>query len=196
MTPKDENAQLKTENATLREQVRVLLKRVLLKRVQGLEAPLAKDSHNSSKPPSSDGLARKTRSLRKRSGKMPGGQIRASWGDAAAGGPAGRRGEHHPTLCAARQTPLDEDAPVVTRELRQVHELPPLRLRITEHRALHVRCPTCQEVSMGAFPAEASSRAQYRPRLRALRSISSNINSSPAHACGNCSRICCALGCP
>ncbi|HEX9412868.1 MAG TPA: IS66 family transposase [Ktedonobacterales bacterium] len=43
-----------------------------------------------------------------------------------------------------------------------------MRLQITEHQALHVRCPTCHEVSVGAFPAEASSRAQYGLRLRAL----------------------------
>ena len=54
------------------------------------------------------------------------------------------------------------------RERRQVHELPPVRLVVTEHQALHVRCPACQTVSVGAFPAEAPSRAQYGPRLRAL----------------------------
>ena len=31
-----------------------------------------------------------------------------------------------------------------------------------------MRCPACQTVSVGAFPAEAPSRAQYGPRLRAL----------------------------
>jgi transposase len=49
-----------------------------------------------------------------------------------------------------------------------VHELPAVRLRVSEHQALHVRCPSCRTVSVGAFPAEAPSRAQYGPRLRAL----------------------------
>lgn len=54
------------------------------------------------------------------------------------------------------------------RERRQVHELPPLRLRVTEHQLLRRQCPVCGVVSAGAFPAEASSRAQYGHRLRAL----------------------------
>ncbi len=49
-----------------------------------------------------------------------------------------------------------------------MRDLPPVRLVIREHRALHVRCPACQAVAVGAFPAEAPSRAQYGPRLRAL----------------------------
>jgi hypothetical protein len=46
--------------------------------------------------------------------------------------------------------------------------LPALRLVVQEHRALHVRCPHCQTVRVGAFPPEASSRAQYGPHLRAF----------------------------
>jgi transposase len=166
MTLEEEIAALKVENAALREQVTVLVARV-----HELEARLAKDSHNSSKPPSSDGLgreARKTKSLRRRSGKKPGGQL-------------GHRGEtlrlvatpdtvveHRPTVCAGCQAPLAADAPEVVRERRQVQELPPLRLVVREHQALHLRCPLCQTVTVGAFPTEVPSRAQYGPRLRAF----------------------------
>ncbi len=76
MTITEENAALKAENARLRERYEQAREHVaaLATRVQELEARLAKDSHNSGKPPSSDGLARKTKSLRRRSGKKAGGQ--------------------------------------------------------------------------------------------------------------------------
>ena len=163
MTSEERIVQLEAENARLREQLTVVLARV-----QELEAQLAKDSHNSSKPPASDGLRRKTKSLRTTSGKKPGGQL-------------GHRGqtlrlvatpdavvEHRPAVCAACQAPLDAASLVVARERRQVQDLPPVRLQITEHQSLHVRCAACQAVNVGAFPADASSRAQYGPRLRAL----------------------------
>src|SRR5215831_12484626 len=80
MTLEERIAELEAENAALREQVGevpLLREQIvwLTTQVQDLHARLAKDSHNSSKPPSSDGLARKTKSLRRRSGKKPGGQI-------------------------------------------------------------------------------------------------------------------------
>ena len=48
--------------------------RRLSARVAELEARLSKDSHNSSKPPSSDGLAKKSASPNVPSGKIPGAQ--------------------------------------------------------------------------------------------------------------------------
>ncbi len=76
--------------------------------------------------------------------------------------------EHRPAVCVGCQTLLDETATVILSERRQVCELPPVRLVVREHRALHVRCSRCERVSVGQFPPEAPSRAQYGPRLRAL----------------------------
>src|SRR5512142_2160817 len=46
----------------------------LQERIKTLERQQAKDSHNSSLPPSSDRFVRPPKSLRKKSGKKPGGQ--------------------------------------------------------------------------------------------------------------------------
>jgi transposase len=152
--PEARIAELEAENAALRAQVELLAARV-----EELQARLAKDSHNSGKPPCSDGLKGKTKSLRKRSGKRPGGQL-------------GHRGEtlrlvatpddvveHRPPVCTRCQTALD-GASVALRERRQVWDLPPLRLVVREHQALHLRCPTCQAITVGTFPPEAPSPIQ------------------------------------
>ena len=153
---------LRSENADLRERVRALLAEV-----QKLRGQIAKDSRNSSKPPSSDGLAHKPKSLRKPSGKKPGGQ-------------PGHRGQqvrlvetpdavvvHCPQRCAACQQPLPEEAAGWMIEWRQVHELPSVRLTVTEHQLRHVRCPSCGATTAEA-PAGASTPRQYGPRLRAV----------------------------
>src|SRR5260221_13777886 len=80
MQHEDVVAILTAENARQREQIAALVAQnaELAARVQELEGRLAKDSHNSGKPPSSDGLARKadrTKSLRRRSDKPSGGQL-------------------------------------------------------------------------------------------------------------------------
>lgn len=162
MNTEERLAELEGENAALRAQVEALSAQV-----QALQARLAKDSHNSSKPPSSDGLSRKTKSLRHKSGKKPGGQVGHEGETLRLVATPDVVVEHRAAVCAHCQTPL-EGAPVLLRERRQVHELPPVRLVVTEHQALHVRCPACQQVSVGMFPAEALSRAQYGPQVRAL----------------------------
>jgi transposase len=162
-----ENAALRSDNATLRAQLEELVGQV-----QELQARLARatqDSHTSHKPPSSDPLGRKRpRSQRRKSGKKPGGQLGHRGETLHLVGIADEVVEHRPAVCAGCQTLLDETAPVVLYERRQVRDLPPVRLVVREHRALHVRCPRCEQVSVGSFPPEASSRAQYGPRVRAL----------------------------
>jgi uncharacterized coiled-coil protein SlyX len=54
MTPEEEIAALKAENAAQRQRLDLLLEQnsLLVERVRELEARVAKDSHNSNKPPS------------------------------------------------------------------------------------------------------------------------------------------------
>lgn len=64
--------QIKEQNAKIEQLTKE--NKALAARVQSLEKQTKTNSNNSSKPPSSDGLKKKTKSLRKPSGKKPGGQ--------------------------------------------------------------------------------------------------------------------------
>jgi hypothetical protein len=64
--------------------------------------------------------------------------------------------------------PLDAAAAVVRYERRPVHGLPPVRLVVREHWTLHMRCPRCERMRVGSFPAEARRRAHDGLRVRAL----------------------------
>ncbi len=52
-------------------------------------------------------------------------------------------------------------------EARQVFDLPPVRLRVVEHRVQHRRC-RCGATTMAAVPAGVSAPTQYGPRVRAV----------------------------
>jgi transposase len=183
MTPEQRISELETDNAQLREQVayqkqlqeqlatQAALIAQLVERIQALETRLSQDSHNSSKPPSSDGFIRspKKRSLRKATGKKAGGQ-------------SGHQGhalqqveqpdvviEHFPTECERCQHDLTTFMPSDDFERRQVFELPlPLNLDVIEHRSHATRCPNCQHVTKAAFPKSVTNWVQYGPGFRAL----------------------------
>jgi transposase len=136
-------------------------------RIAELEARLAKDSHNSSKPPSSDGLSRRQRAQRAGSGKRTGGQTGHPGQSLAPVATPHVVVRHTPTVCAHCQTPL-EGQPAQVVERRQVHDLPPQRLEVTEHQVEQVICPACGAACRGTFPSEVVAPAQYGPRVRAV----------------------------
>jgi transposase len=147
--------QLRAEKSALRDEVMLL------------KGQLAKDSHNSSRPPSSDRFHRAPKSLRKKSGKKPGGQ-------------AGHQGHHlmqvdtpdqlevHPVQqCAHCQQDLSAQ-PAQLPERRQVIDLPVKRLLITEHRVEEKQCPACHQLTRAAFPAQVSAPIQYGASIQAF----------------------------
>jgi transposase len=134
--------------------------------IADLERRLSKDSHNSSKPPSSDGLRRKTRSQRKPSGKKSGGQVGHPGVTLSMVAEPDAIVSHCSACCQQCGTSLQEMAGRVV-ERRQVHDLPEIQLQVTEHQVEEICCPHCQHVTRGSFPLEVSAPVQYGPRVRA-----------------------------
>ncbi len=168
MTDSERIAQLEAENAAKDRQIAHLQERIaaLEAQVQHLLSRLAKDSHNSSKPPSSDGLSRRPRSQRERSERKPGGQAEHPGHTLAQVAAPDVAVRHRPAACLACQCPLEGVAGQVV-ERRQVQDVPPLTLVVTEHQVEAVRCPACQQITRGAFPPAVSAPAQYGPGVRA-----------------------------
>ena len=171
----EEIAQLKKENAELKEgctrkdqrieELEGLLMKALL-RIDELERRAAKDSRTSHKPPSSDGLKHQLKSRQKKSkpsGGQPGHQGHALQ-------QVERPDEvitHRPEHCEECQHELAAVAGQWS-ECRQIQELPPIRLRVIEHRVEAICCPACQHVTMAHFPVGVNAPAQYGPRMQAL----------------------------
>src|SRR5713101_4060021 len=156
-------------NENLREGLKQAIMAIeyLHERVRALEGQQAKDSHNSSLPPSSDRFVRPPKSLRQKSGKKPGGQ-------------QGHRGHHlqqveipdqvliHPVeRCEYCQHDLREQ-PADLPERRQVIDLPVKRLWVIEHRVEEKQCPVCWHLTRAPFPAEVRAPAQYGTSIQAL----------------------------
>jgi len=134
-----------------------------------LRRRLGLDSSNSSKPPSSDGLAKKPRilsSLRTRSGRPSGGQKGHSGETLRQVADPDAVVEHKASACRHCCAGLDAKS-VIGAEKRQVFELPERLLRVTEHRACVYRCPHCRGETRAAFPEGVGAPAQYGERFKA-----------------------------
>ncbi len=135
-------------------------------RVKELEDRLNSDSHNSSQPPSSDGF-KKPVSLRKPTGRKPGGQRGHPGRTLSFSETPDEIVVHSPSACSCCGKALDR-VEGSEAERRQVVDLPPLSLLTTEHRVQKKVCPDCGFETVASFPAEVETTVQYGPRLKAL----------------------------
>ncbi len=135
--------------------------------IQSLRDQLAKNSRNSGKPPSSDGLKKpRTQSLRKKNGRRSGGQPGHEGHTLKMVGQPHRIRVHKVSACPHCATDLRSVEPC-QQERRQVFDIPPLQVEVTEHQAEIKVCPTCGEQVKGEFPAAVTQSVQYGPRLKA-----------------------------
>src|SRR6266496_3687974 len=181
-----ENERLLRENEDLRRKVADAERQIAdaekqiadaEEQIADLERQLAarqKNSTNSSKPPSSDGLAGKSRQRgrRKKSKRKPGGQ-------------KGHPGHHRPLVPPEQ---VQEVRPVLPVECKhcgeslpqqldqiqslgevqrhQVTELPPIQPYVIEYQCPKVVCPACGEGTRAPLPEEA--QGDFGPQLMAL----------------------------
>ena len=131
------------------------------------------DSHNSNLPPGLDlpgakaaNSIRRTRSLRRKSGRKVGGQPGHRGATLLRVEKPDRVVIHKPNSCWKCARLLSESK-VTGVERRQVFEIPPIKVEVTEHQAETRRCSACGARTKGQFPREVKAPAQYGEGVRA-----------------------------
>lgn len=153
-TVKDLNKQLKEA----RQQTRLAKEAHL--------ATVLKNSQNSSLPPSRDSHKR-TRSLREQSGRKPGGQAGHRGATKEMVAKPGYLVIHAPESCSLCGSSLN-GADVAGSERRQVHDLPPQMIEVTEHLAQTKVCGRCGMKNKAKFPAGVNAPVQYGAGVRSV----------------------------
>jgi len=161
---------LTKENALLKEESEILKKTIaaLTAKLEELEAKSKKNSQNSSKPPSSDGMKKPqaTQSLREKTGRAPGGQE----GHPGAGLKLTNQPDEVVILevkntCECGGRIIINDGIV---ERRQVTDIEPSKVITIEYRAEEGVCEICGKVHKASFPEGVNAAAVYGPVIQAV----------------------------
>lgn len=165
----------KADPEAITDQVLWLWDRVesLEKRISGLE----RNSRTSSKPPSSDKgnftnqPKPKPKSRRQKTKRKTGGQ-KGHPGSTLKKVPDPDKVTFHDFAsdaacpdCGSHLDPKQGQGDDF--EVRQVFDLPPIKLEVTEHRARRCQCPDCGKRVTAPFPDEVKAPVQYGPRVQA-----------------------------
>lgn len=137
-------------------------------RIKELEARLNQDSHNSHQPPSSDKSKKNYPSTNQQKSKR------------STGGQPGHEGttlkrvaqpdvieKHKVKRCSSCGKSLHH---VKARSLtkRQVIDIPPVQVVVTEHQSETKCCPYCDTVTQAPFPDDITKAVQYGNRIKSI----------------------------
>ena len=136
-------------------------------RIKELEDQLSTNSKNSSKPPSSDGYKKPSpKSLRQKTGRKAGGQ-------------KGHKGHnlkmtthpdqiilHQVEFCSQCSKDLKTEKST-HKKTRQVYDIPPLRMMVTEHQIESKQC-SCGCTTTSLFPNDVTHYVQYGANIKTL----------------------------
>ena len=162
---------------------------VLEQRISDLDRSSKLNSHNSSKPPSSDGLSKETVEKKKEKEKRTKSSREKS--DRKSGGQAGHKGttlnqvenpdqivDHTPDQCPGCSATLSK-SDIVGFSSRQVFDIPrPPPLVVTEHRGYTCQCKECGAKVCADFPDGVNAPVQYGNEIASLV-VSVQIPSPP-----------------
>jgi transposase len=133
-----------------------------------LQESSALNSRNSSKPPSTDGYSKpKPKSLRGKSGKKTGGQPGHPGTTLKPVEIPDETKVHSLSMCPCGCGSDLSGQPVLGYEFRQVFDLPPQKLVVTEHRGEVKRCPVSGKLVHARWPAGVIAPVQYGPNYLA-----------------------------
>ena len=164
--PRAANARLRELLAERDAEIAVLREQLagLQSQVADLAARVKMNSQNSSKPPSSDGLAKPApKSLRARSGRKPGRPKGQPGATMQLTDHPDKKVRHRPARCRCCGKSL-KGAPETGMERRQVIDIPPVRPVVTEHQLLILQCG-CGEETKAQAPDGVTAPVQYGPRI-------------------------------
>ena len=150
----------------------------LEEQVKHLADQLAKNSHNSSKPPSSDGFKKPVpKSLRKKSTRTTGGQPGHVGHTLGMAENPDHIVIHRVASCEHCGCSLASHPPDGI-EKRQVHDLPPIALTVTEHQAERKLC-ACGHATKADFPEGVNAPVQYGAGVKAKAAYLKNYQFLP-----------------
>lgn len=135
-------------------------------RVTELEERLNKNSQNSDKPPSSDGLSKPPRQ-RSKSKRKPGGQKGRTGKTLKFSDQPDKIMEHSADYCQdCGERLTDVEGALLSR--RQEIEIADKPVQIIEHQRLEKQCPCCGQRNQGQWPPHLTGNVQYGRRFKAF----------------------------